>query len=79
MTPKVPLLKEDTLRVYEFLKEYLSQNHSLAPTQRQIATGCYVSVGQVSRHLDLLEAHGLIAREPGRARAIWLLTDADGP
>jgi SOS-response transcriptional repressor LexA len=59
--------------VYTFIRDYTHTNHGLAPTLREIATGCYISHPTVLRYLDVLEIQGRIARQPGRARSIRLL------
>lgn len=61
-----------TERVYQCIREY-TREHGYPPTLREIADCCYVSRGNVIRHLDKLEAQGRIAREPGRARSIRIL------
>ena len=69
---KLPL-KEDTARVLEYVRLYISERNGVAPSMREIANGCFISVSQVATHLEILEAYGVIRRTPGRARAIWLL------
>lgn len=64
--------QETTQLVQVFLQEYIDE-YRKSPTIREIATGCFVSVGTVMRHLDKLEATGLIEREPNQARSIILL------
>jgi DNA-binding MarR family transcriptional regulator len=58
--------------VYRFVQTYI-QKHGLAPSQREIADGCYINVAYVGRYLDLLEARGRLTRERGQARSIRLL------
>lgn len=72
MSRKLPL-KEDTARVLDYVRLYISERNGAAPSMREIANGCFISVSQVSTHLEILEAYGVIRRAPGRARAIWLL------
>lgn len=60
-----------TEQVYAFIRDYIGQNN-FAPSVRDIAQGCYLSVSAVLRHLDKLEAWGYITREPGVARSISL-------
>ncbi len=62
---------ENTEAVYLFIREYI-ETHNFAPTVREVAKGCYLSRGTVLRHLDSLEAHGAIEREPGKARGMRL-------
>lgn len=61
-------------QMYGFIRAYLRQ-HGHPPTLREIAEGCYMSYGSVFRYLDKLEAHGRIARKPGKSRSITLLDD----
>jgi DNA-binding MarR family transcriptional regulator len=63
--------KEITELIYDFLQHYIDYSRK-PPTIREIAAGCFVSVGTVMRHLDKLEASGLIEREPTHARSIVL-------
>jgi SOS-response transcriptional repressor LexA len=65
------LLKEDTDRVYEFVRSYIKERR-VAPSHREIAEGCYMSRSSVQRHLDLLAAYGKVVREVGLARGLWL-------
>ena len=58
-----------TEAVYAFLCRYHA-THGYAPTLREIAHGCYMSVSNVVRHLDKLEMERLIEREPSKARGI---------
>lgn len=48
-----------TEQVYAFICDYIGQNN-FAPSVRDIAQGCYLSVSAVLRHLDRLEAWGHI-------------------
>lgn len=75
--PRKPPLKQDTARVYAFLQQYKRDYNGMAPSLREIAKACYISPSQVLTHLEILEAHGIIARAPGRARALWLLDGED--
>lgn len=75
MSNRKPLLQADTAAVLAFLREYTKRNHGMAPTIREMADGCFIAASQIGRHLDVLEAHGIIHRERGRARGIWLVTD----
>jgi len=63
---------ELTSRVFAFICQYMEE-HGHSPTQREIASACYISQPAVIQHLDRLEAHGYIARESGRHRGIQLL------
>jgi repressor LexA len=64
--------RETTETVYNFICAYVEQ-HSYPPTIRAIASGCYINVSTVLRHLDRLETWGWISREPGVARGIRVL------
>ena len=64
-------LKSDTQRVYQFIKQFIEQR-GFPPSQREIAEGCYMARSSVQRHLDVLEAKGLIEREMGIARSLSL-------
>lgn len=44
------------------------------PTLRELADNFFVSTGTIQRHLDWLEMHGRIERQPGKARSIRILT-----
>lgn len=61
-----------TEAIYRFIKVYQEKNRK-SPTIREIASGCFVSVGTVIRHLDKLEVRGRIEREPNQARSIVLV------
>lgn len=62
--------------VYRFLTIYL-RTHGYAPSQREIAQGCYLSQPGVLRHLAQLEALGYVWREPGQPRSIQLLKELE--
>jgi SOS-response transcriptional repressor LexA len=74
---KLPL-KDDTARVLDYLRLYIRERNGVAPSMREIAGNCFISVSQVPRHLEILEAYGVIRRTAGQARAIWLLDDETG-
>ncbi len=74
MSRKMPL-KEDTARVLAYLRSYTAEYNGMAPSVREIARACFMAASQVLTHLEILEAYGIIARSPGRARALWLLDD----
>lgn len=69
---------ETTEIVYSFIRSY-HQDHHKAPTIREIAEGCFVSVGTVIRHLDRLEILERIQRDPNQARSIVLLKATEEP
>ena len=59
-----------TYHVLAFLQRW---PHPFGPTLREIADGCYFAYpSSVVRHLDRLEAWGLVERTPGKARALAL-------
>jgi SOS-response transcriptional repressor LexA len=63
---------ETTLEIFAFIRDYMAL-HLWAPTLREIADGCGLAhPSSVVRHLEHLEAWGLITREPGLARSIAL-------
>lgn len=71
-------MKPETARVLAFLRAYVSEHNGLPPTLREVSVACYMAISQVRIHLEILEARGLLRREPGRARALWLLDQPDG-
>lgn len=77
MKQKAALTNETTQAVYDFICAY-DQEWSYPPSISEIAAACYLSPSTALRHLDKLEAKGLIAREPGRARGIKLLRPEEG-
>jgi repressor LexA len=66
-----------TKDVYTFLRHY-AEEYGYPPSQREMATACYMSRAGVIRHLDRLEALGCIRRQPALARGITL-TDVPFP
>lgn len=62
--------------IYKFIQTY-QENNRKSPTICEIASGCFVSVGTVIRHLDKLEIMRRIEREPNQARSIIILTEDD--
>jgi len=66
------LANSDTTRdVYCFIRSYLTEQN-LPPTQREIAEGCFISVGTVTRHLDRLVMYGYIERLENTTRGLRL-------
>lgn len=61
-------------RVYDFICSYIAER-KLPPAQREIAEGTYISRSVVIRYLDILAERGLIVREIGLARGLWLPGD----
>jgi DNA-binding MarR family transcriptional regulator len=72
-----PLSGSDTEKVYQFIKQYIGENNGRPPTQREIAEGCYIARSSVQRHLDVLDARGLIVREMGMARGLTLVLNEE--
>lgn len=70
-------MKPETAQVLAFLRQYVTERNGMAPSLSEVSKACYMSVNQVRIHLEILEARGLLRREPRRARAIWLLDDPD--
>ncbi len=64
-------MPENTELVYRFIRKYINEN-GFAPTLREIADGCFMGRSSVMRHLDRLDAWGLIIRDPGKARGMRL-------
>lgn len=64
-------LKPETQQVYRFIHSFID-DRGFAPSQREIADGCYMARSSVQRHLDVLEARGFIERELGMARSLSL-------
>lgn len=66
-----PEFDSDTLRVYEYVRDYLRLNR-LSPTLREIADHCYLAHSTASFKLSKLEAKGWIMRELNMPRSIRL-------
>ncbi len=64
--------KSTTEVVYEFICAYKEQE-GIAPSIREIATGCYLSTPTVRYQLMRLEAWGWVTVLPGKARGIVVL------
>ena len=58
--------------VLAFLIAYHDER-GFAPTLREIAAGCYISLGDVFYHLNFLEMRGWIERIAGGPRSIRVL------
>ena len=65
-----------TKAVYEFIQHYTAAHHGYAPSIREIGQGAYLAPSTVIRHLDRLEAWGLIEREAKLPRSIRLTDKA---
>ncbi|HEX2621113.1 MAG TPA: MarR family transcriptional regulator [Phototrophicaceae bacterium] len=74
-----PNIKPDTRQVYEFIRDFIHHHSGIPPTQREIADGCFIARSAVQRHLDILEARGIIVRTDRMARGIVLADEADLP
>jgi SOS-response transcriptional repressor LexA len=57
--------------VYRFIRDY-THRHGTPPTLREIRDGCFMSLGNIYRRLDILEARGRIRRNRGKSRGIIL-------
>lgn len=66
----------NTKAVYDFIQHYLDVHDGYPPSIRDIAGEVYIGHSTVLRHLDKLEAWGLIRREPQRPRSIRLTDKA---
>ena len=62
--------------VYLYIRDHITE-HGYGPSLRQAADHCYIGTSTLMRHLDKLEALGLLAREPGTARGLTLLKYVD--
>jgi len=60
---------ETTDLVFGFIHEFIRQKGH-APSQREIARGCYLAQSSVRYHLSKLQADGRIGYDRGKARAI---------
>lgn len=60
-----------TRQLYCYIVNYVRE-HQIPPSQREMAEACYMSNGNVSRHLDRLHMYGWIVRNEGRHRGIQL-------
>jgi DNA-binding MarR family transcriptional regulator len=61
-----------TRAVYDFIRAYSQAHRGFPPSIREIARGAYLAPSTVIRHLDKLEAWGLIERQPHLPRSIRL-------
>lgn len=61
----------DTMRVYEYTRDYLRINR-LSPSLREIADNCYLALSTVSFKIARLEAKGWIVRELNLPRSLRL-------
>lgn len=63
--------------VYQFVRSYV-QEHSYAPSLREIGAACDLSMPSVSLCLAWLETQGRVRRSAGKARSIVVLDMDDG-
>lgn len=64
---------QTTIAVFAFLQERLTDQLGLCPTFREVAGHVGLAhPSSISRHVDKLEAWGLLCREPGVSRSIRL-------
>ena len=61
-----------TRQVWIFVAEYLDQ-HGYAPSQREIAAGCFMALSAVGQALLRLELRGVLETDEGVTRGIRLL------
>jgi SOS-response transcriptional repressor LexA len=59
-------------RIYSFIEVYIEE-HQYAPTVREIARSCSISLGTVVYHLEELQKEGRLRRSRYKARSIRLL------
>ncbi|MFO7321305.1 MAG: winged helix-turn-helix transcriptional regulator [Chloroflexota bacterium] len=57
--------------VYAFVRQYIEE-HSHAPSFREIGRACYLSESTVRYHLKKLRDQGRITYDPGKGRTISL-------
>jgi repressor LexA len=68
---------DTTQAVFRFIREYIA-THPWPPSLQEIADGSGLAhAASVYRHLDHLEAQGLLTREPGKARSIVLTAQGE--
>lgn len=63
---------ETTDLVYGFIQDFIRQKGH-APSQREIARGCYLAQSSVRYHLAKLQAEGRISYNRGKARALSIV------
>lgn len=61
-------------QIYVFICTYIRE-HGYAPSQQEIASGCYLGRTTLLRHLDKLEMMGRIQREDAKPRSIHIIDD----
>lgn len=55
--------------VFSYISTFIQQ-HGHAPSQREIARGCYLAQSSVRYHLAKLKAEGKISYKHGQARSL---------
>lgn len=65
---------DTTEQVFTFICDYITA-HGMAPSQREIASGCFISKGTVTRHLYRLVTANRIKMIPDIQRGIRLAED----
>jgi repressor LexA len=69
-----PILTPRRTAILQYIDDH-HREHGFAPTIREIAEHVGIpSYSAVFRHIKILDRHGLIARAPGKTRAL-VLTD----
>ncbi|MFO7320308.1 MAG: winged helix-turn-helix transcriptional regulator [Chloroflexota bacterium] len=58
--------------VFSFITTFIQKNGH-APSQREIARGCYLAQSSVRYHLAKLKAEGRISYDRGKARALTIV------
>lgn len=59
-------------KILDFIKQY-TETEGIAPSLKEIASGCYISYGTVVRYLDILQAQGVIKRDANKARSVRII------
>nr|WP_221374352.1 MarR family transcriptional regulator [Actinoplanes polyasparticus] len=72
-----PLLSRTQTRILSAIRGYATE-HGYAPSIREVADVCGMSVSSVQYQLGQLNEKGWIRRAPGRSRAIVVLDPATG-
>lgn len=62
---------DTTSLVFSYISTFIQQ-HGHAPSQREIARGCYLAQSSVRYHLAKLKADGRISYDPGKARNLTI-------
>ncbi len=65
-------LSERERTILTFIQKYCEQE-GIAPTVREIGSGCYLAPSVVFYHLEKLEDKGYLTRKPGSPRSLRLL------